>query len=76
MSVPVMVVLVVGLAIVGWGLTDVFRFSEAEWEASGRRRRDWVWLQILVGPLGTVLYLATARHDVVDPNRFERGLPG
>ena len=61
--------LVVGVCIVAWGVLDVMSFSREEFRAAGRSRRAWVWLQILLGPLATLLWRLTIRFDVLDPTR-------
>jgi hypothetical protein len=61
--------LVVGVCIVAWGILDVLSFSREDFARAGRSRTAWVWLQIIVGPLGTILWRITIRYDVVDPSR-------
>lgn len=63
--------LVVGVAIIVWGMFDVMSFSREEFERAGRSRASWLLLPIVVGPLATGLWWATARHDVIDPSRVD-----
>ena len=61
--------LAVSCVIVVFGVIDALRFSPQQWARAGRSRAAWIAVQVVIGALGTLLYVATARHDVRDPDR-------
>jgi hypothetical protein len=61
--------LAISCVIVLFGVIDVLRFAPEQWQRAGRSRGGWIVVQIVIGALGTVLYVATVRHDVRDPDR-------
>ncbi len=67
---------VVSCLVAAAGIVDALRFDDDAWARSGHRRSHWIVLQVVLGALGTVLYAATVRHDVADPDRDLGFAPG
>lgn len=63
--------LFVGIAIIVWGIRDVLSYSKDEFAAAGRTRHHWVIVQLVLGPVATFMWFATARFDVRDPSRLD-----
>jgi hypothetical protein len=63
--------LVIGIGIVVWGIRDVLSYPPAAFEAARRNRSHWVIVQIVLGPVATFAWVATARFDVRDPSRLD-----
>ena len=59
------------IAIIIWGVRDVLSYSKAEFDAAGRTRHHWVIVQLVLGPVATFAWVATARFDVRDPSRLD-----
>jgi len=61
-SVAVLVVIVIGGALWLWSLVDALRIDEQTWDAAGQSKLVWVVVIILLGLLGSVLYVGIARR--------------
>lgn len=68
----VSVALVVSLAIMVFGIRDMFDFEKSTWTRTGRSRAAWVVLTLAFGPLAVLLYWGTVRFDLRDPSRVAR----
>jgi Phospholipase_D-nuclease N-terminal len=44
-----------------WAIWDAVRHTDAEWDASGQRRVNWVLLIVFLQLLGLIAYLTIAR---------------
>lgn len=51
----------VAFAIWIWSLIDVLKRPDTQWENAGQNKTIWVIVLVALGPLGTILYLLTAR---------------
>ena len=60
-SLIVLAVLGLGAALWLWSLVDALRTTDQTWAAARQRKLVWVVVIILLGVLGTVLYLAIPR---------------
>ena len=60
-SLAVLVLLGLGAALWLWSLVDALRANDQTWTAAGQNKLVWVVVIILLGALGTVLYLAIPR---------------
>ena len=56
--------LAIAIIVMAWGIVDALSFSRERWSEVRRSRRVWTWLQVLLGPMVTVLYVATVRHEL------------
>jgi len=63
-----LIVAVVALPI--WGAIDAAGHSELVWNATGKSRKDWIWRQALLAPVGvgfgvSVAYFAKTRPQLL-----------
>lgn len=70
-GVVILATLAIGIGIVVWGIRDVLSHPPAAFAAARRDRRGWVVVQIVLGPVATFAWFATARFDVLDPSRLD-----
>ncbi len=63
--------LAVTAVVVTVGIRDVLSHPLPAFERVGRRRSDWVIVQLVLGPVATFAWYATARFDVRDPARLD-----
>jgi hypothetical protein len=61
----IILALCAALAFVLWGIADAVRRPPAAWRAAGVSMTMAIVLQVLLGPLGTLLYLLTVRPRLV-----------
>jgi hypothetical protein len=61
----VMSVGLVMLAVWIWSLVDALRFSDQRWVTAGQSKVLWVILIVLLGLLGSLLYVVVARPAVL-----------
>ncbi len=66
----VLVAIFISLAIMAFGIRDMFTFDRSTWARTGRSRPAWVALSIAFGPLAVLLYWGTIRFDLLDPSRL------
>jgi peptide/nickel transport system ATP-binding protein len=57
--VPLLIVVLIVVNI--WGIVDAARKPERRWNRAGKSKALWIVLQLLLGVLGTALYLIVAR---------------
>jgi hypothetical protein len=62
--------LIISAVVLVYGLVSVFSLSADQWEAAGRKRRNWIVMMCLFGPLAVLLFFGTVRQQIVDPERF------
>lgn len=60
----------VAVAIMAGGIVDVLRLGSERFAAVGKRRRHWVLLIILFGPLAVLLYAGAVRPQLMHPERY------
>lgn len=53
------------LLVPAWGVIDAARIPPAAWLGAGRSKRFWIALQVVTLYIGTVIYLAAVRRDVL-----------
>ena len=53
-----------------FGFVSVLKIPEKTWLESNRRRRNWVLLMVFFGPLAVLLFYATVRYELLDPERY------
>lgn len=61
-SIFVLAVVVVGFVLWLWSLVDALRIPDQSWNAAGQSKLVWVVVVILLGLLGSILYLAIPRR--------------
>lgn len=66
----IFVAICISLAIMAFGIRDMFAFDRSIWAQTGRSRPAWVVLSIAFGPLAVLLYWGTVRFDLIDPSRL------
>jgi hypothetical protein len=66
----VLIPLVISLIVILFGFVSVLRIPEKAWLESNRRRRNWVLLMVFFGPLAVLLFYATIRYELLDPERY------
>jgi hypothetical protein len=60
-SLVVLAVVCIGAALWLWSLVDALRVSDQTWNTAGQSKLMWVVVIILLGLLGSALYVAIAR---------------
>lgn len=66
----VLIPLVISLIVILFGFVSVLKIPEKTWQESNRRRRNWVLLMVFFGPLAVLLFYATVRYELLDPERY------
>ena len=66
----ILIPLVISLIVILFGFVSVLRIPEKAWLESNRRRRNWVLLMVFFGPLAVLLFYATVRYELLDPERY------
>lgn len=66
----VLIPLVISLIVILFGFVSVLRIPEKAWLEANRRRRNWVLLMVFFGPLAVLLFYATVRYELLDPERY------
>ncbi len=64
------IAIVIAASISAWGIASVLRISADQFTAAGYRRRNWVLLMLLVGPMAVLFFFATVRYHVLYPERY------
>lgn len=62
--------MIISVVVVVYGIVSVFSLSSEKWEAAGRKRRNWIVMMCLFGPLAVLLFFGTVRQQIADPERF------
>ncbi len=52
------------------GIVAVLSVGAERFAQAGYRRRNWILLIVLIGPLAVLFYFATVRHHVLHPERY------
>ncbi len=68
---PLSLMLVASVAVIGYGIVSVLRVDAARWHGAGRKRRNWVLLMLVFGPLAVLLFHGTVRQQLLHPERYE-----
>ena len=66
----VLIPLVISLIVILFGFVSVLKIPEKTWQESNRRRRNWLLLMVFFGPLAVLLFYATVRYELLDPERY------
>ncbi|HCB34298.1 MAG TPA: hypothetical protein DEP66_03335 [Acidimicrobiaceae bacterium] len=64
------VLLAIAAALTVFGIASVLRAGAGRFEQAGCRRRNWILLMLVIGPLAVLLYFATVRNQVFHPERY------
>jgi hypothetical protein len=67
----VWVSLVIASLVVLWGIASVFAIAKSRWDDQERRRRNWILMMLLFGPLAVLLFYGTVRQQLLRPERYE-----
>ncbi len=60
----------IAVAISIAGIVAVLSVGAERFAHAGYRRRNWVLLIMLIGPMAVLFYFATVRHHVLHPERY------
>ncbi len=63
--------LIVAAIVVVYGISSVFVVPKSAWAELNRRRRNWVLLILLFGPLAVLLFYGTVRQHLMYPERYK-----
>jgi hypothetical protein len=61
-STVALAVIVIGAALWLWSLIDALRTNDQTWNAAGQNNLVWVVVIVLLGLLGSALYVAVAKR--------------
>ena len=53
-----------------WAIGDMLRYPAERWALVGHRRGVWIGLVVVLVLVGVVLYAATVRHQLRQPERY------
>lgn len=59
-----LVVFVVGIGLWLWSLVDALHTNGRTWDAAGQNQLVWVVVIVLLGLLGSILYVAVAKRTL------------
>jgi len=62
--------MIISAVIIVYGIVSILSLSGDQWEAAGRKRRNWIVMMCLFGPFAVLLFFGTARQQILDPERF------
>ncbi len=63
------IVALAGFAFWIWSLVDAIQRPDAEWEQAGQNKLIWILVIVLIGFIGSIIYLLVARPQLEDAKR-------
>ncbi len=68
---PLWAAIALSVIVIFYGFWSIAEIPADNWAAVGKKRRHWVILMALFGPLAVLLFFGTLRQQLRHPERYE-----
>jgi len=70
-GIPLWTAIALSVIVILYGFWSIAEIPAESWSAAGKKRRNWVILMLLFGPLAVLLFFGTLRPQLRHPERYE-----